>query len=299
MGIEKGNLNVGGENLAGLPGRITVEQEPGDTLGLGLNVLPARAANNERATIKLGDWTIGQDVNANGSDALSFENEIWRSNIPLIVAPTGSMAANGVLTSGTANPLIYLKTYTWFPTGAIFTSSPAGWYWTVWTTTTAAVVYQETWNGISEPKAVASPTAWVKAGPGAFTGPTTEAAYISLALPALDVNARVRILKKFSQTNNANAKTSLVRMANVAGTTFHTDTLTSLAEVSSDKLIQVNGVADKQLVGGVAFGATAFVREAAALKAETTSAAFTLALTVSKATATDVIVIENISVALQ
>jgi hypothetical protein len=299
MGIDKDALHVGGENLSGYPGRITVEHDPGDTLGLGLYVLPSRASNNERATVKLGDWTLGQDVNANGSKSCSVGCEMWRSNIPLIIAPTGSMGNNGALTSGTVNPLIYLKTYTWFPTGAIFTASPAGWYWTVWTTTTAATVYQETWNGTSEPQAVASPTLWSKTGPGAFTGPTTEAAYFSVSLAALDVNARIRILKKFNATSNANAKTSLVRMTNVAGTTFHTDTLTSLAEVNSDKTIHVNGVADKQIVGGLAFGATAFVREAAALKAETTSAAFVLAFTVAKGTATDVVVIEAVSVVLQ
>lgn len=301
MGINKDALFVGGENLAGLPGRIVVEHDPADALGIGLNVLPARAANNERAVVKLGDWSIGQDVNANGATNLSVEHELWRSNIPLIVAPSGSMGNNGALTSGTANPLTYLKSYVWLPTGAIFTASPAGWYWTVWTTTQAATVYQETWNGTSEPKAVATPTAWATTGPGAFTGPTTEAAYFTVAVPALDndVNARLVIRKKFSQTNNANAKTSLVRMTNVAGTTFHTDTLTSLAEVNSEKWIHNNGVVNAQIVGGLAYGATAFVREAAALKAETTNVAFALAFTVAKATATDVVVIEGVQVTLQ
>ena len=87
-------------------------------------------------------------------------------------------------------------------------------------------------------------------------------------------------------------------MTDVSGTVFFTDTLTSLLEVHSEKLIQVNGVADKQLVGGVAYGSTAFVRETGALKAETTSAAFSLAVCASKATATDVIVFENVQAVL-
>jgi len=300
--------------------RIAVDFPAGDTAGLALDVAPSPASANERAVIKLGDYTIGQDTSSNGGKnfgvlnaagalvaelvpatghALLVSRELFRSNIPLIIAPTGSMANNGVLTSGTANPLTYLKSYTWLPTGAIFAASPAGWYWTVWTTTTAATVYQETWDGASNPVAVASPTAWVKTGPGAFTGPTTNALYFTVPCPALGVNSRLNIYRKSAQTNNANAKTAEIRMTNLAGTVFLTDTLTSFAEVSSEKMIQVEGVADKQLVSGFSFGTTALLRQATALQAEVTSVAFSLAFCASKATATDVVVFDSIQVLLQ
>lgn len=230
-----------------------------------------------------------------GTGATSPQNSVvYQFDIPLIIAPTGSIADNGVLTSGTANPLTYLKTYTWFPTGAIFTASVAGWYWTVWTTTTAATIYQETWNGTSDPVAIASPTAWVKTGPGAFTGPTTEAVYATLALAAASVTSRYALEIETQHTNNANAKTLKARMTDVNGTTLASYTLTSFLHAKTLTVVKVNGVADKQRVTAELITAAAIARQTPALAAETTSAAWAIALSFTKATATDVAVLETV-----
>ena len=312
----RGNTHLGGSNTANLPGRVTIELDPSDSAGIALNVPATPMSGSERAVVKLGDFTLGQDTSANGTkdfgvlnaagtnvaplvnaDGLpTWAQEIFHSTIPLIVAPTGSMGNNGVLTSGTANPLTYLKTYTWFPTGAIFTSSPAGWYWTVWTTTTAATVYQETWDGASEPQAVATPTPWVKTGPGAFTGPTTIDDYIRIPVAALGVDTIVRWMVDTSQTNNANVKTLSFRIVDQSGTLFATYALASNASVEAHGDLSAMGVAGAQRSSGYQIGDASAGLHARALRTLDLSAAWTFCVCVTKATATDVVVIEQLEI---
>jgi hypothetical protein len=294
--------------------KIAIDFDSGDSDGIAIDIGPSPVSANNKAGIKLGDYTLMQDPSGagtadfavlapDGTQALNLSasekqagSELYRITVPLIIAPTGSMGDNGVLTSGTVNPLVFLKTFTWFPTGAIFTASPAGWYYTVWTTTTAATVYQETWGGASVPTIPTTPTAWAVTGPGAFTGPTTNASYALLPMPAASVRSMFEVRMKFHQTNNANVKTVTGRMNTLSGTLLWTNTLTSFLENDSIHTLKLNGVADKQTVTGKTFGSTSYVRQAAALAAETTSAAWVLAVCASKATATDVIVIESVHV---
>jgi hypothetical protein len=219
--------------------------------------------------------------------------------IPLIFAPTGSFGNNGALTSGTANPLAYVDTYTYFPADAIVAGSAAGWYWTVWSNTTTATVYNNTWNGTSNPAAVDSPTAFATTGPGAFTGPTLNAAYATLAMAAANVTDQYDVEIKTTQTDTANAKTVTMRFSALGGTLLWTDTLTSLLETDSIHTMKLNGIADKQLITGKTFGTTGFVRQAAALAAETTASPWSFALCMSRADATEVVVIENLRVMSQ
>lgn len=310
-----GNLHIGPFGRLS-KARITVDMRADDTDGIALDVAPTRATAARRAAIALGDYIFGQDTAKTGSKnfgilnssgvlvaALADANGLpaskqikYATAIPLIIAPTGTMGDNGALTSGTANPLTYLKSYTYLPIGAIYTASPAGWYWTVWADTTTAVVYQETWDGASTPTAVASPTAWAKTGPGAFTGATTEALYIALPMAALNVNSSVMADIEYAMTNNANAKSSKVRFTNLAGTVLSTMTLTSFAYSKGQTELDVTGVADKQRATFQRYTAAAFLRDAPILTSEVTSAAWAIAICAARADATDVIVIEQITV---
>lgn len=292
-------------------GQIAVDFPAGDTDGVGLDIGASPAATNEKALIKLGSHYIGQDssgnfsvTDANGTaiatltgldteQALSVNAEL-QYNIPLIVAPSGSIGNNGALTSGTANPLTYLKTYTWFPTNSISASTPAGWYYTVWTNTTAATIYNNTWDGISEPTVPATPVAFVTTGPGAFTGPTAEAVYFTLPQAAAGVNSAYELEIRTHQTNNANAKSLKVRFSVIGGTVLSTMTLTSFLFAKARTVLQLLGVADKQETHFERFTTAAYLQDAPVLTSETTSAAFAFAVTVTKADATDVVVIEYV-----
>lgn len=321
-----GNMHIGSFTRIS-KARITVDPRADDTDGIGLDIEPTRAASGRRAVVKLGDYTFGQDtaksgsknfgllnadgtlvsVLANGNGSNPNRSCVWQTNIPLIIAPTGSVADGGVLTSGTANPLTFLKTYTYFPLAALtsagttppLTDSPAGWYYTVWTTTTAAQVYNNMWDGISEPTiptTLTSFSAVASTGPGAFTGPTTNAMYANFPMLAANVDSIFDVEMKLIQTNNANAKTVTVRFSALAGTLLWTNTTTSFLENDGQHTLKVNGVSNKQSITGKTFGSTAYVRQASALAAETTSAAFSFAVCASKADATDVAVIESIRI---
>lgn len=324
-----GNLHLGSFGRAS-KARITVDFDADDLDGIALDAAASPVGVSERSVIKLGDYIFGQDttkagvknfglLNANGvmvaqladgNGASKAQQSLFNFNMPLIIAPTGSIADGGVNTSGTANPLTYLKTFTWFPLGALYgtgttpasaVDSPAGWYYAVWTTTTSCQVYANTWDGASTPaipttltSLPAALTGGIHKGPGAFTGPTTEALYISLPVIAANPTSFYALELKTAQTNNANAKSMKVRFSALAGTALATITQTSLLETDAFVEYAVQGVADKQRVSGYVVGATANARITNALTAETTSAAFSFALTATKADATDVTVIEGL-----
>lgn len=324
-----GNLSIG-RGTRNSKGRIKVDFEADDTDGIALDAAAAPCGASERSVIKLGDYIFGQDTAKNGAKnfgllnaagvmvaqladgngASKAQQSLYNFNVPLIVAPTGSIADGGVNTSGTANPLTYLKAFTYFPLGALYgtgttpasaVASPAGWYYTVWTTTTSCQVYANTWDGASTPAIPTTLTALpvaltggIHKGPGAFTGPTTEALYFTLPCIAANPTTFYALELKTAQTNNANAKSTTVRFASLAGTVLAAVTQTSLLETDAFIEYAVQGVADKQRVSGYVVGSTANARITNALTAEATSAAFSFAVTVTKATATDVTVIEGL-----
>ncbi len=312
-----GNVHVGPYSRSS-NGRITVDFAAGDDVGLALDVAATPGGDSARAGIQLGDFFFGQDTAKNGSKNFGLVNAAgvkvaelaaagaqqlavpaiaYQFSMPLIIAPDGSFANNGVLTSGTANPLIYLKTYTWFPAGAIVASgagSAAGWYYTEWTTTTAAIAYNNVWDGKSEPAVPATKVAFVTTGPGSFTGPTTEAVYFTLPMGAATPLSDYRLDIQYQQTNNSNAKTSNVRMSVIGGTVLMATTLTSFLHANAKLEMRLNGVADKQTLVTERRTAAAYLRNTPALAAETSSAAFAFAVCYTKATSTDVCVIENV-----
>lgn len=223
-------------------------------------------------------------------------DRVSQINIPLIVAPSGSFGDNGALTSGTVNPLIYLKTYTWFPAAAIVAGGAAGWYYTVWTSTTEATVYNDTWAGTTVPTIPVAPLPFSTTGPGAFTGPTTEAVYLAMPMAISGVTDAYELELRTHQTNNANTKTVRARFSIIGGTALGTLTITSFAHAIGRFGLRLLGVADKQEATFERFTTAAYASDTPALRDETTSVAWSWAITVEKATDTDVVVIESLRI---
>ena len=128
------------------------------------------------------------DVPENGQPTLvggMYQTKLFQSNLPLIVAPTGSMGNNGVLTGGTALVTGYYGGPTWqyFPASAIVSGSAAGWYYTVMSSTTAGIVYNHVLSS-GLPYIPGTPVAFATTGPGAFTGVTTAVAALTFTIPA-------------------------------------------------------------------------------------------------------------------
>ena len=116
-------------------------------------------------------------------------------SVPSGVAPTGSVAANGALTLGTALSTTYSGGI-WlnFPAGAAYAGSAAGSYWCVMTSTTLGTIYNVQ-LGATVPFIPVNPAAIVAAGPGAYTGVTTTQTCASVIVPggAMGPNGMIRV----------------------------------------------------------------------------------------------------------
>lgn len=131
--------------------------------------------------------------------------------IPVGIPSSGTIGNNGALSGITALQLTYNVPglYLYFPASAIFAGSPAGFYWTVMSSTTAGTIYQEQWvSGVPQPPA--APTPWVTTGPGAYTQTTATTIDLSNVLmpgKSMGPNGSVWSVAVFTCSNSANTKT--------------------------------------------------------------------------------------------
>ncbi len=106
-----------------------------------------------------------------GPSLLSVARLLFKSAILFLVAPNGSFGNNGALTLGTSLDASIIQGYFYFPANAIYSGSAAGLYWTVMSTATAGVVYNNTYSS-GQPIVPVSPTAFSCTGPGSYTQTT-------------------------------------------------------------------------------------------------------------------------------
>jgi len=308
-----GNLHVGDYNRAS-KGRITADFAADDLDGIGLDVNVSPNGPSERSAIKLGDYILAQDTAKTGSKNFGITNEagavlanfltadgrptspqiLYRSHVPLLIAGSCTIGDNGALSSHVALLPVYTTAWVWIKTGGLFTSSPAGWYWSVWSTSQAATIYQETWDGISTPVPSPTATAWVKTGPGAYTGPTTLASYITLPFPAASVGERHDWnIKWASSGSGANVVT--IHQTDSTGAVWATQSVTTNKDNELSVAILERGT-NLQSFYGETIGVSTYARIAGAVAAQTHDAAYTMAISASKATATEWIIIERLTV---
>lgn len=142
---------------------------------------------------------------------------------PVLIPPSGTMAANGAVTFGTAITLQSSAVLTdglwaYFPAGAVYAGSAAGFYWMTMSSRTEGTVYDTTYvPGTTSGERPASPTAISAAGPGAYTGETAAIVVASTVLPggALGLNGSLRVTQAVAANNTANNKTSYLKLNNV------------------------------------------------------------------------------------
>lgn len=69
------------------------------------------------------------------------------SGVPFVMPASGTVNnTSGNITTGTAFDYVIGPSYTFFPLGALYTNSPAGWYYMVWTAATVGTVYADTYT---------------------------------------------------------------------------------------------------------------------------------------------------------
>lgn len=187
-----------------------------------------------------------EDILMPGGRAVGFPTmprTIGQSAIPFILGcGSGGSGAqpvvgnNGALSSFATQPAGANAGGAWvyFPANAIDGSNVAGWYWVVFSSTTAGTIYNNRYTGGDPIAAVpASPTPFVSTGPGAFT--QTVAATLAAAsgtLPGgwLGPNGTLKLAAEFGMGATA---VDRIWGFNVGGTTMMGTTTASGASTNA------------------------------------------------------------------
>lgn len=236
---------------------------------------------------------------AAGALQAALENRpvaLLQCGVPIGIAPTGTMAANGAVTLGTALNTTYGGgLWLYFPSGAVFAGSAAGFYWTMMTNTTLGTVYNNTYTPGSTPFDIpASPTAVSAAGPGAYTGVTSEITAISTTLPGGLLGANGILSASGYRSINNTAGNKIFRTKMGATVVYGRWARTSLGEFESDLLIINTGRQNAQLVRPNSLvGPTAITVSAYQRYSVNTAVDTAITLTVERQVATDAAVQEN------
>lgn len=219
---------------------------------------------------------------------------IVQAGIPFVVPSSGTMGNNGALSGIAAVPSAYPSAYVFLPANAISAGSAAGLYYAVFSSTTAATVYNNTYTS-GQPTVPASPTAFVTTGPGAFTQVTTEVTLITATIPAnaLGLNGRTEARADYTWTSSANTKTPRIRLgvtAVYAGT----------SSTSTGAIVQASATnrnnASSQKVSGQHLSSSGAVAYSAGTAAIDTTANADLTITLQNSSATETQILESYQV---
>lgn len=135
-----------------------------------------------------------------------------QSGVPVGIGSSGTVAANGAVTLTTAMAVTYPSIWLYFPAGALFAASVAGFYYCTMSSTTAAQAYNIRLTSGSPyiPAAAALVSgAIVDAGPGAYTQTTsTILDAITIAIPGgtMGPNGALVLTNEATAPTNVNAK---------------------------------------------------------------------------------------------
>jgi hypothetical protein len=213
-------------------------------------------------------------------------------SIPCILAPSGTIATAGTVTLGTAVALTYPRAWVHFPAGAVV-GGLAGWYYCVFTTTTAGTVYTAFQATMEKPYIPSTLTVSVGSN-AAYTAATgADVVMGSVVVPAsmLGQFGQIDVHAFMSYLDSANDKISKLLFggsAVVSLTATTTDGLTIRKRIANRHTNQQ--VIQADLAEGAASGTTA------TFLAIDTTADVVVAISGQKETATEYMVLESFSV---
>ena len=241
------------------------------------------------------EWALdssGNPVGLVGPDAsiIRIPQILLQCGVPIGIAPTGTMAANGAVTLGTALNATYNDgIWLYYPSGAVYSGSDAGFFWTVMSSTTLGTVYNNIYvPGTNSFNIPASLTAVSDAGPGAFAGVTSEITALSVTVPGGLMGKNGGIYEEHAATYNSSATNKTVS-TKLAGTTFATYNATTstffryLGRFNNKGSESRNFFNQYQIYG---------YTNASSWTTINTAASQTLTITLTRSTATDTLVLE-------
>lgn len=262
------------------------------------------------ATLPSASTVSGQiyfvsDVGKNGS--------LWRSNgtkwalvngeaviadgaTPICLAPTGTVAANGALTLGFALPTIYSGgIWQYFPAGAVFAGSAAGFYWTVMSSATVGTIYNDTRDPsiVNLFDAIGNTTAIVAAGPGAYTGTAAQTVVGSIQILAniLGLDGAIEGELTWSFTSSASSKTGTTYFG--AGSTINNFSATTTTGINTKILTRNRGVSNRQINNGT-LGVQTAATGALTYSSEDTTVNNNILIAPQKTAANDCMILESV-----
>jgi hypothetical protein len=279
-----------GSGVAGSTGVRAILQGPGWLDGGGASV-NAIFPGNSPAQLSQGFQDDFGDVPTSPSPSLPLI--IGQSHIPLVLVSSGTMGNNGALSSITAVATAYPSAYVNLPAGAIASGSGAGWYYAVFSSTTAATIYNNIYTS-GTPQIPASPTAFSTTGPGSFIQSTSSIAAYALAIAgnAVGPNGSIALFGSRSNNNTSGNKTLTADYGSYAFASLVTTT--SGATIGSG--FSNRGVTNVQV--SLLSGALNFAAATPSFGAIDSTASQNLIMNMQLATATDTMTLENIVVQL-
>lgn len=266
-----------------------------------LKITPSSGTINGRTSISIPSGA-GINIYGDGSSELKASFVLGKEGrltlaklrVPMILPSSGTIGANGALTLTTALHISYTSgCYMYFPAGACFSGSAAGFYYVIMSSTTLGTVYNNMYTtGI--PNVISAPVAIVDAGPGAYTQTTGgQRTFLSITLPGgiLGNYGGVEIDQIHSVSNSANVKTIFSRLMPA---TFYSNTPTTTATIRSKCGFDNIGSQSAQIQRHTDFGGgTGQSSSIIAQYAIDTSVDQTLTLVGQLANATDFIVLNT------
>lgn len=220
---------------------------------------------------------------------------LLQCGVSIGIAPTGTMGANGAVTLGTALNTTYSGgIWLYYPSGAVYSGSAAGFFWTVMSSTTLGTVYNNIYvPGTNAFDIPASPTAVSDAGPGAFTGVTSEITALSVTVPGGLMGNNGSILSYGLRNHNNSAGNKTLRIKYGATTIANRNDTTSVTSAFSTSFSNMGSTSRQMIVAGSAGGlASTYLSGTTSgavntIATEDTSINNNMSVTMQLATATD------------
>lgn len=179
--------------------------------------------------------------------------EVMGSGLPFIMPSSGTVASTGGSINGfTGFNAVNGPSYSYFPANALYSGSPAGWWYTVWSGATYGTVYAERYTS-GQPAIPASPTPLITVA-GSFTQSTgVDVMGPTFVLPAnsLGPNGEIQIKRLTHNNNSAGNKITNIYMG---GTLFQGVTQTTTSRHAAQISIQNRGNAGRQVAANAAPG---------------------------------------------
>jgi hypothetical protein len=226
---------------------------------------------------------------------------VWkRYHIPIIVAPTGTMANNGAITVGTAFATTYAGVYLTLPAGAIAAGVPASadTYYTQMSSATVGTVCNnrlaDNLDSVGGPTIPASCTAFSTTGPGAYTGVTTAVTLLTLTLPAsiLSTTGILDADVQYTYGNTANSKLTTITFGGTNWTSVNQSANTGARFLGRAQ--NRNSASVQSLSGGYFTFSGGANGAAVGYSSVNTGAAVSIVFQMTHTTATDVAGVESI-----